>query len=173
MNSTERRTKIEALLKEKSEAMSATSLAKVFSVSRQVIVGDIALMRASGYKILATPRGYIMDSENTNDEKIFTIACNHTMDNMANELYAVVDNGGAILDVTVEHPVYGQIVGELRIFSRYDADLFLKKIEENMAQPLFRLTGGIHLHTIKCKDEETLKRILNALKKENILLEQK
>nr|WP_312578582.1 transcription repressor NadR [Sedimentibacter sp.] len=173
MNSTERRTKIETILRENNEAISATSLAKKFSVSRQVIVGDIALMRASGYKISATPRGYIMDSENTTDEKIFTIACSHSMDNMANELYAVVDNGGAVLDVTVEHPIYGQIVGELRIFSRFDADLFLKKIKNNMAQPLFRLTGGIHLHTIKCKDEETLKRILSALKKENILLDQK
>jgi transcriptional regulator of NAD metabolism len=173
MNSAERRTEIEALLKERFEAISATSLAKKFSVSRQVIVGDIALMRASGYKISATPRGYIMDIENTNDEKTCTIACNHSLDNMKNELYAVVDNGGAVVDVTVEHPVYGQIVGELRIFSRFDADLFLKKIENNKAQPLSRLTGGIHLHTIEFKDEETLQRILDALKIENILLEQK
>jgi len=170
MNSVERRTQIESLLKEKTEAISATSLAKKFFVSRQVIVGDIALMRASGYKILATPRGYIMDFENTDDEKIFTIACNHEVDNMASELYAVVDNGGSILDVTVEHPIYGQIIGELRIFSRFDADLFLEKIKNNLAQPLFRLTGGIHLHTIKCKDEETMQRIINILNKKNILL---
>lgn len=174
MTSTERRAKIETLLKENTEPMSATTLAKEFSVSRQLIVGDIALMRASGHKISATPRGYIIDIDNKNKTgKIYTIACNHTVNNMDSELYAVVDNGGALLDVTVDHPVYGQIVGELHIFSRFDADLFLKEIEKNMAQPLLRLTGGIHLHTIQCKNEETLQRILDALRKENILLEQK
>jgi len=172
MTSTERRTKIETLLNENTEPISATTLAKEFSVSRQLIVGDIALMRASGHKISATPKGYIIDLGNQRmNEKIYTIACNHTVDNMDSELYAVVDNGGALLDVTVEHPVYGQIVGELRIFSRFDADLFLKKIEKNRAQPLLRLTGGIHLHTIQCKDEEMLQRIFDALRKENILLE--
>jgi len=173
MTSTERRDNIVILLKENTEPISATTLAKKFSVSRQLIVGDIALMRASGYKISATPRGYIMDSYDKKAGKTYTIACNHAMGNMSKELYAVVDNGGALLDVTVEHPVYGQIVGELRIFSRFDADLFLNEIEKNMAQPLLRLTGGIHLHTIQCKDEETLQRILDSLRKENILLEQK
>lgn len=169
MSANLRRKQIEEYLKENTEPISATALAKKFLVSRQVIVGDIALMRATGLSISATPRGYIMNSENSEEEYTFTIACNHGYENIAEELYAVVDNGGSIIDVTVEHPVYGQIVGELRIFSRYDADLFLKNIEENKAQPLFRLTGGIHLHTIRCKDAETKERILDALEKENVL----
>jgi len=173
MSSIKRREQIEIMLKENTEPISATTLSKTFSVSRQLIVGDIALMRASGLKISATPRGYIMISENKPDEQVYTIACSHSNNNMAAELYAVVDNGGAMLDVTVEHPVYGQIVGELHIFSRYDADLFLKKIEINNVQPLSKLTGGIHLHTIQCKDEKAVERILDALRKEGILLEQK
>lgn len=173
MTSIKRRAQIEKMLMGNIEPISATTLAKEFDVSRQLIVGDIALLRAAGKKISATPRGYIMISENKQDEQLFTIACNHSIENMASELYAVVDNGGAILDVTVEHAVYGQIVGELQIFSRYDADLFLKKIKDNSILPLSKLTGGIHLHTIQCKDEEVFKRILEALRKENILLEQK
>lgn len=173
MTSAERRTQIEKMLKDNEEPISATALAKEFNVSRQLIVGDIALLRAAGKKISATPRGYIMISESDKHIKIYTIACNHSMDSMSRELYAVVDNGGAILDVTVEHAVYGQIVGELQIFSRYDADLFLKKIEESSVLPLSNLTGGIHLHTIQCKDEEVFNRILEALRKENILMEQK
>lgn len=171
MNSVKRREQIAKILKDNTEPISATILAKKFNVSRQLIVGDIALMRAAGQNIFATPRGYIIISENQQYQQVYTIACNHTNEKIATELYAVVDNGGALLDVTVEHAVYGQIIGELHIFSRYDADLFLKKIEDNSVLPLSKLTGGIHLHNIQCKDEDVLQRILDELKKENILLE--
>jgi len=173
MTSEERRENIMLVLKSNLDPISATYLAKKLSVSRQIIVGDIALMRATGIKISATPRGYVLNVAVAINENVYTIACCHDDTNMAAELYAVVDNGGTLLDVTVEHPIYGQIVGQLHISSRYDADLFLKKVENNQAQPLMRLTGGIHLHTIKCSDEETFNRIIKALKKENIILEQK
>lgn len=170
MNSEERREKIEAILSSSNEPITAAVFAKKFSVSRQVVVGDIALMRAAGLKISATPRGYILDPVISNNQISFTIACCHDDVNMQKELYAVVDNGGTISDVKVEHPVYGEISGELRISTRYEADMFLEKIKNNEAQPLMRLTGGIHLHTIRCNSEETKNRILEALKKENIIL---
>lgn len=172
MTSEERRLQIEEILNNNTEPITASALAKKFSVSRQVIVGDIALMRARGFKISATPRGYVLDREDKN-ECVFMIACLHEDKNMGTELYAVVDNGGTVQDVTVEHPIYGEIVGELRLSSRYDVDLFLKKVEDKTVQPLMRLTGGIHLHTIKCKDEETKERIIKALKKEKIILQNK
>ena len=171
MNSEERRENILSILNSSTEPITATALAKKFSVSRQVIVGDIALMRAAGHKISATPRGYVLNTEIESNSKIFTIACRHDEENIKKELYAVVDNGGTVLDVTVGHPVYGEISGELRISTRYDADMFLEKIHSNEAQPLMRLTGGIHLHKIKSKDEQSHKRIIEALKKENIILE--
>lgn len=170
MTAQERREEIEKLLKKSTESISATTLAKKFSVSRQIIVGDIALLRAAGLKISATPRGYIMNSTIENTDLIFTIACNHSKEDTAKELYTIVDNGGTILDVTVEHPIYGEIVGELRISSRYDVDLFLKKTENYKAQPLNKLTGGIHLHRIKCNNKEVMERIIHELKKEKILL---
>jgi len=173
MTSEERREKIEIELRNITDPITATALAKKFYVSRQIIVGDIALMRAAGLKISATPRGYVLNAEVENNENVYTIACCHDDINMAAELYAVVDNGGTLLDVTVEHPIYGQIVGQLLISSRYDADLFLEKVENNQAQPLMRLTGGIHLHTIKCSDKKTFNRIMKALQKENVILEQK
>ncbi|MFA9424262.1 MAG: transcription repressor NadR [Sedimentibacter sp.] len=173
MLSDERRNNIEIELRNNTEPISATSLAKKFYVSRQVIVGDIALMRAAGLEISATPRGYVINSKDEKNHNIYTIACCHDEYNMAAELYAVVDNGGTLLDVTVEHPIYGQIVGQLQISSRYDADLFLKKVKNDQAQPLMRLTGGIHIHTIKCDNEEAFIRIKNALKLENIILDEK
>lgn len=171
MNSEERRENLLSILNSSKEPITATALAKKFSVSRQVIVGDIALMRAAGHKISATPRGYVINTESESSENIFTIACRHDEENMSKELYAIVDNGGTILDVTVEHPVYGEISGELRISTRYDVNMFLEKIKNNEAQPLMRLTGGIHLHRIKTKDKQSQKRIIDALKKENIIFE--
>lgn len=173
MTSEERRENITSILKNNKEPITAAALAKKFSVSRQVIVGDIALMRASGQKISATPRGYVLNSEPEADDNVFTIACLHDNDNMSKELYTIVDNGGTVLDVTVEHPIYGEISGELRISTRYDADMFLEKIKSNEAQPLMKLTGGIHIHRIKCGNEAAAHRIVEALKKENILLEEK
>lgn len=168
MNSEERRENILSILNNH-EAISATALAKKFNVSRQVIVGDIALMRAAGIKINATPRGYILNYETLKSDNIFTVACYHDQANMINELYAIVDNGGTILDVAVEHPVYGEIIGELHISTRFDADVFIEKIKNNQAQPLMRLTKGVHIHRIKCKDENTKIRIIEALKRGNII----
>ncbi len=169
MTSEKRREKINIILKKSKEPITATALAKEFSVSRQVIVGDIALMRAAGLKISATPRGYILDSEADN-QLSFTIACQHDNENMAKELYIIVDNGGTIFDVTVEHPVYGEISGELRISSRYEADMFLEKVKNNQAHPLMRLTDGIHLHKIKCNSENEKERIIDKLMEEQIIL---
>lgn len=171
MNSAQRREKIAELLKNSAAPISATLLAKQMHVSRQVIVGDVALLRASGISVLATPRGYIYEKKDDGDSgRLFTIACSHNADEMQKELYTIVDNGAYVLDVIVEHPIYGQLTGQLNIESRFDVDEFIKNIKLNNAPPLSKLTDGVHLHTIKCKDEETYKRILLELKNEKLLL---
>lgn len=153
------------------EPVSASALAERFGVSRQVVVGDIALLRASGAAILATPRGYLPERQPESGGVVRTIACCHTTpDELARELYLVVDNGGALLDVVVEHPVYGQISGQLQISSRYDADRFLRHLGESDASPLSLLTGGIHLHTVRCAGEAQFARITAALRGAGILL---
>ncbi len=171
MTSEKRRVQIEEMLNNNTEPVTASYFAKKFSVSRQVIVGDIALMRAGGLKISATPRGYILDKEE-GGKCVFTVACCHDDKTLGDELYEIVDKGGTVHDVIVEHPIYGEIIGELHIQSRYDVDLFLKKLKENKVQPLLKLTDGIHLHTIKCRDEETKKRIIDVLKSKKFILEQ-
>ncbi len=168
MNSEQRREQVLHLLKEKSQPLSASAIAKEFGVSRQIIVGDVALLRASGHDIAATPRGYILQ-KSQNRRMCRTIACRHRDEQMARELYTVVDNGCAVLDVTVEHPVYGQISGQLQIFSRFDADQFIQKLGSSNAPPLCALTNGIHLHTIAFEHEEDFNRVLNCLKQQGIL----
>lgn len=173
MTSVQRREKITEILENSALPVSASALAKELQVSRQIIVGDIALLRASGIDILATPRGYIFASsdEFPADSILFTIACNHNADDMAKELYIIVDNGGRIIDVIVEHPIYGQLTGQLNIFSRYDVDEFIKNTKKYGAPPLSKLTDGVHLHTISCKNEEVYKRIIKDLEKAGILLD--
>lgn len=170
MDSESRREQIKTLLFNGTSPISASVIAEKFGVSRQVIVGDIALLRALGTEILATPRGYVLEkTENENGKLTKTIACRHSQEMIKDELYTILDLGGEVLDVTVEHSVYGQISASLHIFSRYDADLFLKKINSSGSKPLCDLTHGVHLHRILVKSEEDFERIKKALNKKGLL----
>jgi len=122
-------------------------------------------------EISATPRGYVLLRHEQNFFRK-TIACCHHDEMMAQELYIVVDNGCAVLDVTVEHPVYGQISGQLQLFSRYDVDQFIHKLHTSNAPPLCALTNGVHLHTIQYSHEEDFARVLAQLGEHGLLFEQ-
>lgn len=147
--------------------ISASALASKFSVSRQIIVGDIALLRAGGLEISATPRGYILPREHAG--LTYTVACVHPPEGMGRELEIMVDNGCTVLDVVVEHPVYGQLTGPLQLSSRYDVQQFLHKVATSDAKPLSDLTGGVHLHTIRCPDQGAYQRVLEQLKEADFL----
>ena len=149
--------------------VSASALAKEFGVSRQIVVGDIAILRAEGHDISATPRGYMLPQLGTTP--VYRIACKHDSSKILEELNAIVDCGGTLLDVSVEHPIYGELVGNLHIASRIDAKEFSDKIIESNAPPLSLLTDGIHLHAITCKDEATIERIKDKLRSIGILFE--
>lgn len=90
---------------------------------------------------------------------------------LSDELYTIVDLGGYIVDVIVEHPLYGQLTGELHLSSRYDVDQFLKKVNDNQAKPLSQLTDGLHLHTVRCTNLDTYQRIVESLKTKGYLFE--
>ena len=172
MTSEQRRREIQrTLAQQDGKPISASALAQMFQVSRQIIVGDIALLRASNVDILATPRGYLLQQTRPAQE-VYTIACQHTLEQLGQELYIIVDNGGGLLDVVVDHPLYGQLSGPLHIFSRYDADLFLRNLRKYEASPLSILTGGIHLHRVSCPDEQTFQRVLQQLSEHGILMAQ-
>ena len=169
MQADERRRRIIEELKNSAVPISAGKLAGLFGVSRQIIVGDIALLRASGTDITATPRGYILTRGS--DGIVHRIPCRHNSDEMKEELRILVDNGCVVRDVIVEHPIYGQLVGQLDLRARHDVSEFMKRIGRSDAAPLSDLTGGIHLHTILCPDEETYRRVLDELRKKGFLYE--
>lgn len=148
--------------------VSASALARKLHVSRQIIVGDIALIRASGTQIIATPRGYVWERSNAGSER--KIAVLHAPQQMREELYTIVDQGAEVVDVIVEHPTYGQLVGQLQLSSRYDVDQFIDRMQGN--EPLSQLTHGVHLHTIRCREAAVFERVENALRKKGLLYEE-
>ena len=170
MEAETRRQKILKLLSHHNP-VTGKQLGEKFEVSRQVIVQDIALLRARGYYIIATPQGYINQSDNqAEDSYTFTIASKHEEEGIQEELATIVDLGGTILDVIVEHPIYGELKGQLIIKSRRDIQSFMNRLQGAKANPLSTLTEGIHLHTIKAPDREAITEIKNALNAKNFLV---
>ena len=167
MNAVQRRSQVLACLQTAQTPLSASHLAAQMGVSRQIIVGDIALLRACGHQIFATPRGYLLQRAPQGLRK--TVACVHTREQMEQELNLLVDNGCTVLDVIVEHPVYGQLTGSLQLHNRYDVKQFIERAKD--APPLSQLTEGIHLHTLLCPDEAAFERVQTALRQAGLLLE--
>lgn len=150
MTAKERREAILSHLKESKAPASATALAGLLGVSRQVIVGDVALLRAGGAQIVSTSRGYMISPE---EGLVHQVVCHHTPQQTREELYTMVDCGCTVLDVIVEHPVYGQLTAPLALSSRYDVEQFIRRMADSHAQPISALTGGVHLHTLSCPSE--------------------
>ena len=169
MDAQARRQAIAKRLENSPGPVSAAALARELSVSRQIIVGDVALLRAGGLDITATPRGYLLPRPPAGIVR--TLACRHRADQMEAELNAMVDQGCTVLDVIVEHPIYGQLTGPLRLSSRYKVAQFVARCEEEEAAPLSQLTEGVHLHTLLCPDEAAAGRVRETLKALGFLFE--
>ncbi len=170
MKTSERRTRLLSLLQKSDTPLRAADLAERFGVTRQVIVSDVALLRANGENITATPRGYLTERPPSSGIPV-SIVCRHAKEQTLAEFYAVVDNGGAVDDVIVEHPLYGQLSARLNISSRYDADEFVRQAKSCGASQLCDLTGGLHLHTLRVPDHAAYLRIIAALRTADILAE--
>lgn len=180
MTGEERRKAIIDIIKKSVKPVSGTALAKQFQVSRQIIVQDIALLRAADYNIYSTARGYLLMPELQEDKhkethknadaitRVFHVC--HTDEQMEDELNTIVDMGGRVLDVYVEHAVYGAIRTDLPIACRRHVQEFMDSIHNGKSTPLKNLTAGDHYHTVEADDEETLDYIEKALKEKGYLI---
>lgn len=169
MNSLDRRERIyEKLLKAKGP-IKGVDISKELQVTRQVIVKDIAILRAEGKNIIATPEGYIINK--SEDHRIRrVIAVNHGKDQVRDELSIIVKYGGIIENVIVEHPLYGEIKAGMHVKTIADVDSFMKSFEKNDSKPLSSLTEGTHLHTIAAESDEILDKIVEELKNKNYII---
>ncbi len=172
MNSGERREKILKLLNKTVKPIKGTVLAEKMGVSRQIIVQDIAILRAKGHDIFATPQGYFIPQIASDNKMVKKIVCKHTgYEEIEDELKTIVDMGGKVLDVIVEHPIYGEIKSSLMVCSRLDVAQFMNSLKETGAEPLSALTEGVHIHSIEVEDEKIFKKIEKALKRKNYLID--
>ena len=149
--------------------ISASLLAKNLNVSRQVVVGDIALLRAQGNEIIATARGYMIPEARDANQYLGRVACKHSPEDTKAELYIIVDLGAVILNVIVGHELYGEMTGQLNLKSREDVDVFIDRVNSSEVKLLSELTMGVHLHTISCNDKSHFEEVYKALEQAGYL----
>lgn len=165
----DRRYKIKRLLEESKNALKGIELGRLFDVSRQVIVQDISILRAEGEDIMATPNGYIIFK---NNGMLKTIVCrHHGKDIIKDELETVIKYGGKILDVIVEHSIYGEVKGNLNINTKNEIEEFIEKLTDENYEPLCSITDGLHIHTIEVTNEESFQNIKNELLDKGYLMQ--
>jgi transcriptional regulator of NAD metabolism len=166
----DRRIQLIEWLKTSSEPLSGSLLANKTNVSRQVIVQDMSLLKASGEPIMATAQGYIYIQADNKQPFSRVIAANHTADATIDELNTIVDHGVTVEDVTVEHPVYGDIKASLKLSSRIDVEEFMNRLEDTNAILLSALTEGIHMHTLSADSNDKIEKACQALNEKGYLL---
>lgn len=173
MTQEERRDKLLALLRAAAGPLTGSHLSGVLGVTRQIIVGDVAVLRARGEQIVATPQGYLLYKPQVKAVHRSTVAVRHRTDNetIANELNLIVDLGATVLDVTVEHPLYGELTAKLQVSSRAEVAQFVQKMQELQAEPLSVLTDGYHLHRIETPTNEVMGAVRDALRQAGYLAE--
>ncbi len=165
----ERRTNILQALKDAISPVTGTELSRLLGVSRQAIVNDVAVLRAGGAPIVGSPRGYLLAGSGEGQTAV--IACRHDGDLARQELEVLVDHGITVLDVTVEHALYGEVKANLMVSSRRDVDRFVADLEREEVEPLSSLTAGVHVHHLRIPSEDALAAAARELAEIGVLLE--
>ncbi|MGI8313497.1 transcription repressor NadR [Halobacillus mangrovi] len=171
MKAHERREHILSLLKQRGSPVTGSSLAEEMNVTRQVIVGDVSLLKARNEPIVATSQGYMYMTD-VKEELAYqkTIVCQHGAEKTEEELNILVDHGVHVQDVVVEHPIYGDLTAQLRISNRRDVKKFIEQVNSTNASFLLELTGGIHTHTIAADSRDAIEEAVYALSEAGILM---
>lgn len=168
MDGKTRRQEILHILEQSKEPISGNALASRLGVSRQVIVQDIALLR-TGYPILATAQGYLFyASPERSFRRAFLVR--HNNEQIRDELMTIISYGGRVLDVAVEHDVYGQLRADLNLSTAQDVEHFCLLLKKSSSGPLFPISAGIHLHTVEADSVRQLDQIEQALLEKGYLL---
>jgi len=166
-----RRKEIINCLSTSTDPVNGSELARRFGVSRQVIVQDIALLRAENREILSTNKGYVLYQPITHRGGCTdVIMVQHSADRTMEEMTAIVEYGGKMLDVFIDHDLYGQIRADLVINDLKDAEEFCLKMKNSASRPLKELTGDCHYHTITAPSEKVMRLIKAELKEKGILM---
>lgn len=159
-------------LKATTEPLKGGELGKQTGVSRQVIVGDITLLKAKGEPIIATGQGYLYMRETGDNDLYRILACHHSPEETENELNILVNAGVTVKDVSIEHPVYGELTAGIHLSSPAEVEEFMKRVRETGASYLLELTGGLHLHTITAPNVAILEKAIHDMNAAGYLLKE-
>lgn len=172
LEGSQRRIRIIELLSTQTSPISGTELAKQFGVSRQVIVQDIALLRAENRDILSTNKGYLLFHSQTAEHAYReVILVRHSGEQILDEMSSIVELGGRMLDVSIDHDLYGNIRSDLVINNMEDAREFVRKMQESTSRPLCSLTDDYHYHTIAAPSRKAMELIKKDLREKGFLVE--
>ena len=169
MNTAQRRTEILKLLQQAEKPVAARAMASQFGVSRQVIVQDMAVIRASTPGILSTTRGYVLQQQDKDIVCTREFKVRHGQEKAAEELNLIVDCGGHVKNISISHRVYGRVSAEMDIRSRQDVNEFVQAINSSHSSVLSSATSGYHYHLIEASSQERLDLIGEQLKKAGFL----
>lgn len=169
MTNSSRRAEIIKTLQDTKTPLSGAALGERLGVSRQVIVQDIALLRTSGHDIISTNRGYLLKESDANPCRLVKVR--HDFDQIEEELNLIVDLGGCVEDVLVNHRTYGRLEAPLNVKSRRDVQRFLTDLQNGVSSPLSAITSGYHFHHISAESQEMLDEIVEALDERGFLAE--
>lgn len=150
------------------DPIKGSDIAARLELSRQTVVKIIAVLRSKGERIVATPKGYMLDKGEMMED---IIAVKHGEDEIEEEISMIIEEGCIVADVIVEHPIYGELKGNLDIRSKTDLVKFLMRMKSFGARPLLTLSEGVHLHTIKALNRESIERVKEKLRARGFLLE--
>lgn len=168
MKAHERRAEILSLIGNSGSPVAANFLSEKYSVSRQVIVQDIAILRAQGYGVISTNRGYVLDA-GLRAERVFK--CRHTLQELVDESEVIISRGGKVEDISVHHRVYGKISARLELTTLRHAEELYRSLVSGASKPLMSVTDGYHYHTVSGENEQTLDNIEEALREKGYLIE--
>ena len=170
MKAADRRKAIVNMLLSSTEPISGGKLSDEFGVSRQIIVQDITVLKGSGYGILSTHNGYIIQ-QSPLKERVFKMY--HTTEQTEDGLTTIVNLGGTVVDVFVWHKVYGKMTAALNIFSPLHIKQFIEGVRSGKSTELMNITGGYHYHTVRAESEQMLDEIERALKSKSYIAPEK
>jgi len=171
MDAINRRKKIMEVIQMSDGCTTGSELSALLDVTRQVVVQDIALLRASGIPIIATSSGYMIIDMVTRARPLKVFTCRHeTLEQAEQELTLIVESGGKVRDVIIEHPIYGEISGALMVSTMEAVKNLIERLSQKESMMLTSITGGVHMHTVEAAEEKTLVLIEKKLCDAGILI---
>lgn len=168
----ERRDAIVKWLLDEANPITGSELAKRSNVSRQVIVQDMSILKAKGEPIFATAQGYLYLNQEEKSKVQQLVAVQHSPQQTAEELYIFVDCGLTVINVTIEHSIYGELTGAMHVSNRQEVDSFCLNLQQTKASLLSELTNGVHLHLVEGSHRKQIDQALEKLKRKGFLLKE-